>query len=181
MALHCHCHCTQTRLVCNLQKNDDDFIKPYFSIKNQGYNRAQRPLPKLKFPPVDSGSETLHCDAGSSATAGGRDESPREIIVLNLLCIERRELEEIRGQAVLGGFGPVGADPLAQRSGAGGTIEKATALRVASCIRRISSLTVAVTPVAMARLRQARILAAIFKSLPEHILTKQHSIASRLK
>ena len=51
--------------------------------------------------------------------------------MLNLLCRERRESEEIGGQAVLGGFGPVGADPLAQRSGAGGTIEKATALRVA--------------------------------------------------
>ena len=110
------------------------YLKPNFTTKNQGYNRAQLLKPTLKFIPDPCDSKPLDCDdEGSSASAGKHCESSRELIAERLLYSVRAEDEGGKARAFLG-FSPTRAGSLVRRSGAGGTIEEATAFSVLSCI-----------------------------------------------
>ena len=141
------------------------YLKPNFTTKNQGYNRAQLTQSALRFFLVGCDSQTLDCDDnGPSASADKHCVSSRETIALSLLYSDKAEDEEEWARALLD-FDPTRVGSLTRRSGAGGTIEEATAFSVLSCSCRISSLKVAATPLVMARLRQARSLASIFKAL----------------
>ena len=140
------------------------YLKPNFITKNQGYDRAQLLKLTLKFLLEPCDSEPLDCDdIGSPAAADKHCDSSQETIAESLLYSVKEEDEGGKARACLE-FNPTKAGSVMRRSGAGGTIEEATAFSVLSCIWRISPLKVAATPFVIARLRQARILASIFRA-----------------
>ena len=109
------------------------YLKPNFITKNQGYNRAQLLKPPLKLCPDSCDSKPLDCDdKGSSASADKRCDSSRETIAESLLYSVRTEDEGGKARAFMD-LDPTKAGSLVRRSGAGGTIEGATAFSVLNC------------------------------------------------